>query len=134
MPCAGFLRRGERGRFAVDDLLRKMVKNGCVTVVEGSLDGPAAEASSTFAEPAHFDLDDDPVTVVPFVPVEDADDDPPAPDADGDKPPAKNASRKAWATFLRARGVAFPDGDESKGEAWAGRDDLIVIWQQQHGG
>lgn len=129
MPAAGFLRRGERGKFAVDERLRKMVKIGCVAVVEGSLDGP----------------DDEPVEVADeetrYEPFASDDRDPEGPalpsnisPADSDKPPANNASRKKWAEFLTRRGVPFPDGDESKGEAWAGRDDLVVIWQQQHGG
>lgn len=58
-------------------------------------------------------------------------------DVDGERPadpPRKNASRADWAAFLRARGVDFPDGDEDAGELWAGRDDLIIIWQQASGG
>lgn len=118
MPCAGFLRRGERGKFAVDERLRKLVKVGCVAVVEGTLDGPdedpEPERVLTQEQTASFERL-----------VENLSDD--------GKPPAKNASREKWAEFLTRRGVPFPDGDESKGEPWAGRDDLVIIWQQQHG-
>jgi hypothetical protein len=116
-------------KFAVDDALRNLVKHGCIQVVEGSLDGP--------------DDDDEPVEGTEetrYEPFASDDRDPEEPalpsnisPGDGDKPPAPGATRKKWAEFLTRRGVPFPDGDESKGEPWAGRDDLVIIWQQQHG-
>lgn len=138
-PCSGFLRRGERQKFAVDDRLRKMVKIGCVAVVEGTLDGP--DDDDDYSESANqeqaitatergpgvmriFDASGDPIAAESVEP----------PTVDLLKPPSNKARRETWAKFLRARGIKFPDGDESNGELWAGRDDLIMIWQQASGG
>lgn len=129
MPCAGFLRRGERGKFAVDERLRKLVKVGCVAVVEGTLDGPDEDA-----EPVEGT--DEETRYEPFASDDRDPEEPPLPSnisPTDDKAPAPGATRKKWAEFLTRRGVPFPDGDESKGEPWAGRDDLVIIWQQQHG-
>lgn len=130
-PCAGLPRLGQRVKFAVDDALRNLVKHGCIQVVEGSLDGPDDD-DELFDEGGDLPQG----TEVTNTTGEAEQVDGPPPGADDNEPvkePAKNASRKAWAAFLRSRGVSFPDGDESKGEAWAGRDDLLIIWQQQHG-
>lgn len=130
-PCSGFLRRGERRKFAVDDRLRKMVKIGCVAVVEGSLDGPDDDDEPVSVGDARIDVTIDAPGIEALG---DALDDVEAPTVDLLKPPSNKARRETWAKFLRARGIKFPDGDESKGELWAGRDDLIMIWQQASGG
>lgn len=127
-PCSGFLRRGQRQKFAVDDRLRKMVKTGCAKVVEGSLDGPDDDDEEVFDQGGELPSG----AVLTNTSGEPEQVDPPT--VDLLKPPRNNASREKWATFLRAKGIQFPDGDESKDELWAGRDDLIMIWQQASGG
>lgn len=108
------LPRGERRTVEVTDHVRRLVQIGAVVVIDGDLDEPATQDVTEPAEVA-APAGDDEVT-----------------DADG--APPRNASRERWATFLRSKGIEFPDGDESKDELWAGRDDLIVIWQQASGG
>lgn len=109
------LPRGVRRTVEVTDHIRRLVQIGAVIVVGGDLDAPPAPEHE---EPADIE--------------EIADE--PNDGSDDDGVPARNASRKQWAQFLRSKDIDFPDGDESKGELWAGRDDLIVIWQQASGG
>lgn len=128
MPSV-YLARGERRTVAVTDDIRNLVKIGAAVVVEGSLDPEPFDYGGV----AVNDTGESIQAVSPSEPPEDPE--PPIVEmpADGSAP-AKNASRAAWAAFLTSKGVVFPDGDESAGELWAGRDDLIVIWQQASGG
>lgn len=107
------LPRGERRTVEVTDHVRRLVQIGAVVVVAGDLEAPAEPVASPIAD-------------------DDAADEAAEPEDHGHPP--KNASRERWATFLRSKGIEFPDGDEANGELWAGRDDLIVIWQQASGG
>lgn len=119
------LPRGVQRTVAVTDHVRNLVRIGAAVVVEGSL---VDEPDAVVAEP------EQPENPEQREQPENAGD-PPAVEipADGSAP-AKNAKREVWAAFLTSKGIDFPDGDEDAGEAWAGRDDLIIIWQQASGG
>lgn len=125
-PAVGGPARGERRDVEVTDKVRGWVRAGAVTVVVGKLNRRARPLRR-------------PIALRPAVPAPepkgDSDDDvdPPA-----SVVPGRNASRENWATYLRAKGIRFPDdrdayeaGDKT---AWASRDDLIIIDQQASGG
>lgn len=126
-PAVGGPARGERRDVEVSDKVRSWVQAGAVTVVAGKLNR---------ARPMRR-----PITPRPAAPAPEAESAGEGDSDDGDAPavtPARNASREQWATYLRAKGIRFPDdraayeaGDKT---AWAGRDDLIVIEQQASGG
>lgn len=140
------LPRGVQRTVAVTDHVRNLVRIGAAVVVEGSLDDHASvpvieeQVWTPGDSPILPELPDSayPPGAVPL--------DPPRVATNTELSgrldeiasrigaPAKNAKREVWAAFLTSKGIDFPDGDEDAGEAWAGRDDLIIIWQQASGG
>ncbi|MFA5711471.1 hypothetical protein [Mycolicibacterium sp.] len=133
-PCAGVLARGEERTVAVTDDLRMWVARGCVDVVDGSLDAPAAPVEFPgdgipkvgievpLGETAELVSDDTggPYEVLPEVDNPDSD----APlDPLPDYPvPTRNGSRGDWAEFIAARGLGVTEGKS--------RDELRDIWDQ----
>ena len=91
------------------------VRNG---VALGSVLHSAAPGAST-PEPQTFE---------PAQPVLVADPEPVVVVEHPDEPPrgGPNSTREAWAEFLDAQGVDYPDDPEE-----AGRNDLIAIWDGQ---
>lgn len=144
MPSV-YLARGERRTVEATDDIRNLVKIGAAIVVSGRLYGPNTalpvldeQVWSPGDSPILPPLPDSayPPDAEPLDPLPESETaGPPTVElpADG-SPPPKNAKREVWAAFLGSKGVAFPDGDEAAGEEWAGRDDLIIIWQQASGG
>lgn len=121
LPAAGVdLRPGERRTVEATPRIGRLVRIGALEVVSGSLTVDA------------------PVTSAPPAGDGDGDGDPHGDGPGDDGVPAGNASRKVWAEFLRGKNIEFPDykAAEEAGDAtaWAGRDDLRVIWQQASGG
>lgn len=115
MPAAGGPERGERWEVTDSDTVRGWVRAGAAVIVSS---GQVIEVSKHISGDADGDNEDE-------GPAE-------------DNPPARNASRDQWATYLRGKGVVFPDDrvlfDGGDKTAWAGRDDLVIIAQQAFGG
>lgn len=145
-PCAGVLATGEVRTVAVTDHLRRLVKNGCIEVIEGSLrapvgdvDEPRREHQEPPEEPQISSVDEPAFDaggvvqsagrVVAFttperiLPVSG-----PAPAVEAPvvvKAPKRNASRAVWAEFLDNH-----EPDPIPYPADADRDDLIALYDR----
>ncbi|CAA0134541.1 Uncharacterised protein [Mycolicibacterium vanbaalenii] len=112
------LTRGSEMTVEVTDVVRRRVAKGIYKVV----DDHRAGAHVHVAMPA--DVDEPPS------------DEPPPPPASvqelyPDEPPAGNASKDEWLSFLARQGIDVPLDEE--GET-PGRDGLKMLWQQVTGG
>jgi hypothetical protein len=93
-PAAGVLERGERKTVAFTPRIQRLVEGGFVKVVE-HLDGPLEDELVGDQDPGDEGLTDTP------------------------QPPAKNASRDDWSTFLESQNIEA--GERT-------RDELVQAW------